>query len=114
MTRLPLIALLLATTAALASCGNRDEILPGERLDTRAVLSPDGPPIEGLAVGAVTPLSLPAPRANAEWNHRAGNSAHNPGHVAIGAGTTRIWSNAIGQGPTAAIALLLLRSWAVD
>lgn len=98
MTRLAPIALLLAATAMLAACGNRDEILPGQRLDPRAVLSPDGPPIEGQAVGAVTALSLAAPRANAEWTHRAGNAAHDAGHVAIGAGTTRIWSNAIGQG----------------
>lgn len=92
------LTLAIATTLGLAACGDRDIILPGERLDPRAVTSPDGPAVEGPAGVSSTVLSLAAPRANAEWTHRGGNAAHQPGHVALGGGTTRIWSAAIGQG----------------
>lgn len=96
MTRLPLIAL-LAGTVALTGCGDRDEILPGERLDPRAVLSPDGPAVQGQPGAATVALSLPAMRANAEWPQLGGGPTHNPGHAAIGQGLTPIWSASIGQ-----------------
>lgn len=92
------LTLALATGLGLASCGNRDDPLPGERLDPLAVTSPDGPAVEGPAGVSSTTLSLPAPRVNGEWTHRGGNAAHAPGHVALGAGTTPIWSSPIGQG----------------
>ena len=69
MTRLPLIAL-LAGTVALTGCGDRDEILPGERLDPRAVLSPDGPAVQGQPGAATVALlrvalgAAPAERAD--------------------------------------------------
>lgn len=88
----------LAAVLSLVACGNREIILPGERLDPLAVTSPDGPAVEGPAAAGSTALSLAAPSLNGEWSHRAGNAAHQPGHVALGAGTARIWSNAIGQG----------------
>lgn len=89
----------MAALAALTvTACNREVILPGERLDPLAVTSPDGPQPEGAAPVASTALSLAGPRANAEWTDRAGNAAHHPGHVALGAGTSRIWSAAIGQG----------------
>lgn len=93
------LRLTLALTAALglAACGERDVILQGQRLDPLAVTSPDGPAIEGPAPVTSTVLSLAAPVTNAEWTHRAGNAAHQPGHLAIGAGTRRIWSANIGD-----------------
>ena len=48
MTRLPLIAAMAGLTV-LSACQPREVVLEGERLDTRAVLSPDGPVIEGAA-----------------------------------------------------------------
>lgn len=97
----PRLRLTMALTVAalgLAACGEREIILPGERLDPLAVTSPDGPAVQGPAGATSTVLSLAAPRTNAEWTHRAGNAQHQPGHVALGAGTARIWSGNIGQG----------------
>ncbi|MBK4215200.1 PQQ-binding-like beta-propeller repeat protein [Paracoccus caeni] len=92
------LTMVVSTALALAACGDREVILPGERLDPLAVTSPDGPAVEGPAGVSSTALSLAAPQANAEWTHRAGNAAHQPGHVALGAGTNRIWTANIGQG----------------
>lgn len=96
MTRLPLIAL-LAGTVALAGCAERELILPGERLDPRAIYSPDGPAVEGAAAPTTRALSLPAVRGNSDWTNIGGNAAHYAGNVAIGAGTTLIFAVNIGQ-----------------
>lgn len=98
MTATLRLTMVLAATLGLSACGERDVILPGERLDPMAVASPDGPAIEGPAGVSSTVLRLAAPRTNAEWTHRGGNAAHQPGHVALGAGTNRIWSAPIGRG----------------
>ena len=98
MTATLRLTLALAATLGLGACGERDTILPGQRLDPLAVTSPDGPAIEGPAPVTSTALSLAAPVANAEWTHRAGNAAHQPGHLAVGAGTSRIWTANIGDG----------------
>lgn len=86
----------MGVVALLGAC-NREVILPGDRLDARAVISPDGPAIEGEAAPTTSALSLPGVRANADWTHRAGSAAHVSGNAAIGGGTARIWSAAIGQ-----------------
>lgn len=98
MTATLRLTLALAATFGLTACGDRDTILPGQRLDPMAVTSPDGPAIEGPAPVSSTALRLMAPQANAEWTHRAGNAAHQPGHPALGAGTTRVWTATIGEG----------------
>lgn len=98
MTATLRLTLALAAALGLQACGEREVILPGERLDPLAVTSPDGPAIEGAAPVTSTALALAAPRTNAEWTHRAGNAAHQPGHLAVGGGTTRIWSAPIGSG----------------
>ena len=97
MLRLPLIAL-LAGTVALAGCGDREKRLPGERLDPRAILSPDGPTVVGSEGPTTSALSLPGVRGNAEWPQRGGNAQHYGGNVAIGGGTSTIWASNIGQG----------------
>lgn len=91
------LTLALATGLAVSACGNRDVPLPGERLDPLAVTSPDGPAVEGAPGVSSTALSLAAPRVNGEWTQPGGNAAHALGHVALGAGTSRIWSSPIGQ-----------------
>lgn len=91
------LTMALAAAFALSAC-EREVSLPGERLDPLAVTSPDGPAVEGPLPVSSTALSLPAPRLNAEWTHRAGNAAHQPDHVALGAGTSRIWTATIGRG----------------
>ncbi|WP_312527593.1 PQQ-binding-like beta-propeller repeat protein [Paracoccus sp. (in: a-proteobacteria)] len=96
MTRIALIAL-LAGTVALAACAERELILPGERLDPRAVLSPDGPALEGAASPTGSAVSLPGVRANSEWSQRAGNAQHFAGNLAIGSGNQPIFTANIGQ-----------------
>nr|WP_010393183.1 PQQ-like beta-propeller repeat protein [Paracoccus sp. TRP] len=96
MTRLPLIAALAGLTV-LSACQQREVILPGERLDPRAVLSPEGPVADGAQAPATAALSLPPVRGNSDWTQRAGNAAHAPGNVALGAGTQRVWAAAIGS-----------------
>ncbi|TBN39425.1 quinoprotein [Paracoccus subflavus] len=98
MTATLRLTLALAATFGLTACGDRDTILPGQRLDPMAVTSPDGPAIEGPAPVSSTALRLMTPQANAEWTHRAGNAAHQPGHPVLGAGTTRVWTATIGEG----------------
>lgn len=98
MTATLRLTMAVSALLAVAACGDREIILPGERLDPLAVTSPDGPAVEGPAPVRSTALSLAAPRGNAEWTHRGGNAAHQPGHVALGAGTQRIWSAQIGAG----------------
>lgn len=98
MTATLKLTIALAAMATLTACGEKEIILPGERLDPLAVTSPDGPAVEGTAPVTSTALSLAAPRVNGEWTHRGGNAAHQPGHVSLAAGTSRIWTANIGQG----------------
>ena len=49
MTATLRLTLALAAALGLQACGERDTILPGQRLDPLAVTSPDGPAIEGPA-----------------------------------------------------------------
>ena len=95
MTRLPLIAALAGLTI-LPGCIQREEILQGERLDPRAVLSPDGPAAEGGITTANVALSLPPVRGNSDWPQRAGNALHASGNEAIRAGTARVFAVDIG------------------
>lgn len=91
-----LVALAMAGLLALAACGERELILPGERLDPRA-LAIAGEQAEGAAQGQNAALSIPGARANAEWTQRGGNARHDAGHAALGSGLSRMWSTPIGQ-----------------
>lgn len=96
MTRLPLIAVLAGLTA-VSACNRDPAPLQGERLDPRAIVSPDGPAVVGPAVATTTALSLPPVRGNADWPQRAGSATHAAGNQAIGAGTQQIWAASIGK-----------------
>ncbi|MBU3028560.1 PQQ-binding-like beta-propeller repeat protein [Paracoccus marinaquae] len=98
MTATLRLTLALAAALSLSACGEREVILPGERLDPLAALTPGETVLEGPAPVGPRALALPAPQVNGEWTHRAGNAAHQPGHVALGTGTTLVWSNRIGEG----------------
>ncbi|MDO5658219.1 MAG: PQQ-binding-like beta-propeller repeat protein [Paracoccus sp. (in: a-proteobacteria)] len=93
----PLLGL-LAAPLLLAACQDPEVILPGARLDARAVTSPDGPQVEQNFAVQAGPVALPPARANAEWTHRGGNAQHLPGHVALGAGNRLLWAADIGPG----------------
>lgn len=85
----------LIALAALGGC-NRERPLPGTRIDPRAVVSPDGPSVEGQETAPVTAVALPAAQSF-DWTQRAGNARHQPGNAALGGGTARLWSARIGQ-----------------
>lgn len=95
MTRLPLIAVLAGLTV-LSGCIQREEILQGERLDPRSVLTADGPVAEGGIVTSNAALSLPPVRGNSDWPQRAGSASHASGNMAVGAGTGRVFAVSIG------------------
>lgn len=98
MTTMLRTTLALTAVLGLTACGEREYILPGERLDPLAVTSPDGPAVMGAPGVSSTALSLPAPRVNADWPQKGGNAQHLAGHMSLGAGTSRIWTADIGQG----------------
>lgn len=95
MPRLPLIAALAGLTV-LSACQNKDVVLPGERLDPRAVISPDGGVVETRVAASSTALRLPPVRGNTDWPQRAGSASHASGNMALGQGTNRLWAAAIG------------------
>jgi outer membrane protein assembly factor BamB len=73
----------------VAAC-DQEEVLPGQRLDIRPALEEAAP--------AATRIALPAPVARAEWNQKALNPAHSPGHSALTLPLERVWSVDIGRG----------------
>ena len=73
----------------LGACGEKDVILPGERFDLRA---------STVMVNQVRPISLPAPRANADWTHRNGSPTHQITHPALGTALAPAFVAEIGQG----------------
>lgn len=84
----------LAAFALLVSCGERDVILPGERLDLR-----DG--MAGAEVNTANearPLALTAPVANADWPQVGGSATHAIAQPALGGSLTQIFAVNIGQG----------------
>ena len=84
----------LTAVALLAGCGEKDVILPGERLDLR-----DG--MAGAEVALATqsrPLALLAPAANADWPQRGGSATHMIAHPALAGSLTQIFAVDIGQG----------------
>ena len=90
-------AVLAAAAAALVlvGCGERELILPGERLalDAEPGLAPDGP------LGP-RPIALAAPRDVAAWTHVNGTPEHRVVHPALGPLRGLAWSAEIGQGDT--------------
>ena len=89
------LAAALAALMLLAACGERELILPGERLDLRAEpgLAPATP--EGAR-----PISLAAPRDHAAWTHVNGTPEHRIVHPALPSLRGLVWSAEIGVGDT--------------
>ncbi|MDQ2066619.1 PQQ-binding-like beta-propeller repeat protein [Xinfangfangia sp. CPCC 101601] len=88
--RLGLLAGVAALTL-LAACGEREVILPGERLSIRAAS-------EGQESAAATSraISLPAAQMNAEWAQRNGNARHVAPHAALSKAPNAVWAANIG------------------
>ena len=96
MTMKPTLMLCAAVALVLSGCAQREEILPGERLNLRdGFLSQEADPDQ---TNSSQPISLPAAVASGEWSHRGGAVTRRQGHSALGAGTTLVWATNIGQG----------------
>ncbi len=89
MVRKPCVPALVAM--ALAACGEREELLQGERLDIA------GTPMS-VVLGRAAPLDLPPPSANAEWTHVNGDARRQLTHLALSREPSLAWSAPIGQG----------------
>ncbi|MEL6801988.1 MAG: PQQ-binding-like beta-propeller repeat protein [Pseudomonadota bacterium] len=91
----------VAATAILAACAEREERLPGERLEIRAPATASA--IAAADAAAAQPAAAPpfrAPRqvANANWTHRGGDADKSVAHPALSAQPSQIWSTPVGQG----------------
>ncbi|MCF2903486.1 PQQ-binding-like beta-propeller repeat protein [Octadecabacter sp. CECT 8868] len=85
----------LAVVGLLSACGEKDIILPGERLDIRGDL------VDANAfVNQALPVSLGATTANADWTHRNGGPTHRIAHPALSTTLAPVFSTNIGQGNT--------------
>ena len=84
---------LLAVASILAACGEKDVILPGERVGIRGeALNSE------VAVNEARPLSLAATVANADWTHRNGGPTHTISHPALNTSLTQVFAANIGAG----------------
>ncbi|WP_380052913.1 PQQ-binding-like beta-propeller repeat protein [Falsihalocynthiibacter sp. SS001] len=88
--------------ALLAACGNKEEILQGERLDIRAPMSATANP-ENASGAVATAPSFAARRAsvNGSWTHTNGSPQHLISHPALGTNLRPLWSVDIGEGDSA-------------
>lgn len=86
-TKTILVAGLLA--ALTAGCGEKDVILPGERVDIREVEA---------FVNQAGPVNFAAPRVNADWTHRNGGPDHQISNPALGTTLSLVFAADIGAG----------------
>ncbi|GLQ34723.1 pyrrolo-quinoline quinone [Amylibacter marinus] len=78
----------------LAACGEKEEILAGERLGLR-----DGQDPQAIEIMDQPPaLVLPAATTNNQWTHRNGNAQHALHHPSLGRQLQKIWAVDIGAG----------------
>ncbi|MDU8911117.1 PQQ-binding-like beta-propeller repeat protein [Aestuariicoccus sp. MJ-SS9] len=87
----------LAAIPLLAACGEREEILPGERLGIREVLQ-SAEPAEDTAGNRALPIALGAATANADWAQSAVSPAFRTTHAALSLPLAPLWSVPIGEG----------------
>lgn len=87
---------LLGAAVLLTAC-EKEDVLQGQRLDPRAVVTGAAPEEDALVSGSA-PIGLPAPQANADWPQRAGNAQHDLINPVLGAGVTEVWKADIGDG----------------
>lgn len=91
---------ILVLAGLLAGCKEKEVILQGTRLDTRADLGTDGTAAVPAAAPAArdVPLHLPAAVANAEWTHRGGSAQHRSAPLVLSPSPVPLWSVSIGKG----------------
>ncbi len=84
----------LAAVLFVASCGQKDYVLPGERLDIRA---PFGH-VQATPENKSAKIRLARQINHSSWTHRAGNPNHRIQHPAFSKSPALIWAAAIGEG----------------
>lgn len=87
----------LGMVALLAGCTEREPILPGERLDVRA-LSVGGDPDAQPAPEGARAIALPAPAVNAAWSQSPVTPAFRTAHPALDQALALAWTADIGAG----------------
>lgn len=92
--RLNATTICLTALTLFAGCGERDVILPGERLGLRDGMAGAAP----ASVNESRPLALAAPVTNADWPQIGGSATHTIQQAALGASLTQIFAVNIGQG----------------
>ncbi|MFO6462976.1 PQQ-binding-like beta-propeller repeat protein [Jannaschia sp. KMU-145] len=94
-----LAGLLVIGAFVLSACGEREIILPGERLPVR---EDGGIGVIAAASDASAPealaISLPGPQRLAAWPMRVGNVLNDPAHATLSAAPQLFWSANIGAG----------------
>ncbi|TCS63754.1 putative pyrroloquinoline-quinone binding quinoprotein [Primorskyibacter sedentarius] len=93
----------LAGLVLLGACGEREVVLPGERLGVREVLQSEEGFIdqsEALndGVNRAEAISLPAMSTNGSWPQAAGSPLFRVDHARLSSSLTPVWSANIGQG----------------
>ncbi len=81
---------------ALTAACDREQPLPGERLDLRAPLN--GAVAEDAPVTSFAPFVPPPTQVTQSWTHRAGSVTHQVTHPAFTASPQLLWSARIGAG----------------
>lgn len=92
------VVAVLAGLAVLAGCGDRETILPGERIGVREALVGADAAGTAAAPGSGRAISLPAPVTRSDMPQPGGDAAHLPEHATLSAVPQRIWSTSIGAG----------------
>ncbi len=81
----------------LAGCGDREVILPGERLGVREVLQDT--PQDAVELGNITaPANVPAARNNTSWPQSHVSAFSRTPNAALSPELSPLWSVSIGQG----------------
>ncbi|MDB9878162.1 PQQ-binding-like beta-propeller repeat protein [Amylibacter sp.] len=83
-------AFILLGILFLTACAEKEDIVPGIRLDLRSAAD--------VSVVANTNLSLPKAKLNKEWSHRNGSQSRFISHPSLSNEPVQIWSTKIGVG----------------
>ncbi len=85
---------LIAALVFLATCGQEDVRLPGERQDIRGASAGT----TSAQIDRAVPIRLAKQINHLSWTHRAGTASHSIQHPAFSTAPVQIWATSIGQG----------------
>ena len=93
-------AFFVAALVGLGGCGERELILPGDRLDVRSTLgaTPGDAPDPALVAQAAPVARLGTARDIGAWTHRSGSPEHLNTHARLSNDLAPLWVQKIGAG----------------